>query len=311
MIVVAGEALVDLVPVPVGAEVLHRANPGGGPFNTAVTLGRLGAPVAFAGALSADGFGRLLRARLAEAGVDLAAAPVLDAPTPLAVVTLGGEGTENLYSFHLAGTTLDAGVPALAGVLPAATALHVGTLGTTVEPLASVIETVVASEHHRLVVGFDPNVRPQLVQDRGAFVERVHRLAAMADVVKVSDADAAWITDGEPAAGLAERWLGYGASLVVVTRGGAGAEAWTRAGHVQVEAHPATVVDTVGAGDAFNGGLLAWLHRHGLLTADAVRSLPLDAALAALRFAGLVAARTCERPGADPPWIHDLPEDPA
>jgi fructokinase len=97
--------------------------------------------------------------------------------------------------------------------------------------------------------------------------------------------------------------------MVVVTRGAAGASAWLAAGEVTVPGAPAAVEDTVGAGDAFNGGLLAWLHRHGRLTKGGIRTLPIDAVEAALAFASLVAARTCERPGADPPWLHELPED--
>jgi fructokinase len=309
VIVVAGEALVDLTPVAVEGETLYRPNPGGGPFNTAVTLGRLGMPTAFCGGLSTDGFGQVLRARLVEAGVNLDLASLGAEPTPLAVVTLGTHRSENVFSFHLGGTTLDAALDPPSSAMAGATALHVGTLGTTVEPIASSIEALVAREGHRVLVGFDPNVRPLLVHDRQTFLARVHRLASRADLVKVSDADAHWLAPGESPGDLAGRWLASGAGLVVVTKGADGAEAWGPAGHVVVPTWPAVVADTVGAGDAFNGGLLAWLHRHGCLSKAGVRDLDLDAMTGALRFAGLVSARTCERPGADPPWLHDLPEE--
>jgi len=307
MIVVVGEALIDLVPAD-AAEEVYRAEPGGGPFNTAVALGRLGVPTAFGGSLSTDGFGRRLRGRLAEAGVDLSLAAEVPAPTPLAVVTLGRDGGENLYSFHLVGTALEAFGPVLTEPLREVEALHVGTLGTTVDPLAAAVTSLVEREHERVLVGFDPNVRPLLVDDRERFRARVDHLAGLADVVKVSDADAAWLATG-PEAALAERWLAAGAGVVVVTHGAEGAEAWTPAHHVAAPGWPAVVADTVGAGDAFNGGLFAWLHRTGRLTKDAVRALDPAALTDALRFASLVAARTCERPGADPPWHHDLPEE--
>src|SRR5271156_2706094 len=101
MIVVAGEALVDLIPTPAGD---LGVNPGGGPFNTARWLGRLGADVGFLGSIAADPLGQRLRMGLLAAGgaLDLVLAPVL--PTPLAPAQLDGAGAAR-YSFYTDGTS--------------------------------------------------------------------------------------------------------------------------------------------------------------------------------------------------------------
>jgi len=307
-VLVAGEALVDLTPTDVGGALAYLPCPGGGPFNTAVGLGRLGVPVAFFGRLSHDGFGRLLASRLAEAGVQLAFTLHGDEPTPLAVVTPGAPGQENEFQFYVE-RTADRLVTAadLPTDLSGVAALHVGTLGLHLEPVATSLELLVTREAGHRLVGYDPNVRPALVGDRAAFTARVGRIATLADVVKVSDADAAWLAPGTAPEQLAARWVEAGAGLVVITRGAAGAVAMaSAAGRVEAEAVPADVVDTVGAGDAFNAGLLTWLHDHGRLSSNAVRALGAEEVAAALQFAATVAAATCGRAGADPPWRHEL-----
>jgi fructokinase len=305
-VLVCGEALIDLTPTD---DDLYRVCPGGGPFNTAVGLGRLGIPVGFFGRISTDGFGRVLAQRLVDAGVDRSRLLTGDQPTPLAVVT--HDGAENHFAFYVEGTAeravTEADLPADLGDVAA---LHVGTVALVLEPIATALETLVARESGQRAVALDPNVRPPLVTDRDAYVARIDRLAALADVVKVSDADAAWLAPGRPPAELAEQWLEAGAGLVVVTEGASGAAAHTASGAVvRVAAPVVTVVDTIGAGDAFNAGLLAWLHDHGRLVKGATRQLRVGEVEGALRFAVLVAGLTCQRAGADPPWRSELPAE--
>jgi fructokinase len=99
--VVCGEALVDLVPAPGGG---LRPIPGGGPFNTARALARLGMPTAYLGRLSTDGFGRLLARRLADDGVDFSRASWGEEPTTLAVAELDHDGAAS-YRFYVEGTS--------------------------------------------------------------------------------------------------------------------------------------------------------------------------------------------------------------
>lgn len=309
MILVCGEALIDLTPAGPADAPVYQPCPGGGPFNVAVGLGRLGVPVAFFGRLSTDAFGRLLESRLRAAGVDLRHTRHGPEPTPLAVVTPGRDGRENEFQFYVENTADRLLRPTdLPRELDGVVALHVGTLGLVLEPAATSLELLVTRAAHDRMVAFDPNVRSALVADRGEYTARIERIAALADVVKVSDADATWLSPGETAEQLATRWLAGGTGLVVVTRGADGAVGLTAtAGRVEVPVVEVAVVDTVGAGDSFNAGLLAWLHDQDRLTKAGVRSLGPAELASALTFAAATSALTCSRAGADPPWRSELP----
>ncbi len=295
MIVVGGEALVDLVEDGDGL----RPVPGGGPFNTAIAFGRLGMPVAFVGTLSRDRYGDLLGDLLADAGVDTSLVRRSDRPTPLAIVHRTGGGADS-YTFHLTGTAFtDLPKDALPDLPNDAIAVHLGTLGLAVDPPAGAFETLLVREAGRRAIFLDPNVRPSVFGNQGSYRERFERLAARATVVKLSDGDAAWIYPGlEPKAAM-ERVLALGPQLVAVTLGPDGAIAATATARACVAAVPVEVSDTVGAGDTFGAALLATLVEHEALALEG--SLD-DAVLErALTFAATAAAITCTRIGAVPP----------
>jgi fructokinase len=299
--VVAGEALIDLVPVPGDALAAHL---GGGPFNTARALGRLDRPVAYLGRISTDRFGARLAGQLAADGVRLDAHVRTDDPTTLALVELDERGSA-AYRFYVGGTAAPGLTPAAAlAALPADAAfLHVGTLGLVLSPLADALEALVGELRGRAVVMADPNCRPAVIADPTAYRARLERVLARADVVKVSEEDLAWLTPGVPARDAARALLGRGPAVVLLTRGGDGAVALTAQGAAEVPAPPVQVVDTIGAGDAFSAGWLAWWSERGL-GHDALSDA--GAVTEATRFACLVAARTCERAGASPPCRVDL-----
>ena len=305
VVIVCGEALIDLVPS--GGDGF-TAHPGGGPFNTAVALGRLGVPVGFLGRLSTDGFGRRLRAQLGESGVDLGWVASGDEPTALAVVGTDEHG-DPAFTFYIEGTAerllRPADVPLAFGA--EVDAVCFGTLALVLEPAASTLEGVMRREHGRRLVVLDPNVRPAVLPDRDDYRARVERWVALADVVKVSLADLRWLYPRHAPEAVAERWFGAGPALVVVTRGGDGVLARAAPGTIEVAAAPAVVVDTVGAGDSFSAGLLAALHERGALARGALDAMAAPDLTAVLRFASVVAAETCSRAGADPPWRHELP----
>ncbi len=308
MIVVGGEALVDLVE---DGDRL-RPVPGGGPFNTAIALGRLGVPVSFLATLSRDAYGNLLAGLLDDAGVDTSLVRRSDAPTPLAIVHRGADGA-NAYTFYLTGTAVtDLPPDALPPLPDDAIALHVGTLGLAVDPPAAAFEALLLREAGRRTIVLDPNVRPPVFGDQGAYRERFERLAARATVVKLSDGDAAWIYPGLEATDALERVLALGPQLVAVTLGPEGAIAATRGARASVGAVPVEVVDTVGAGDVFGAALLATLVERDALRPGAT----LDAGDLedALTFAATAAAITCTRTGAVPPsraeldaWLASIP----
>ena len=301
MIVVAGEALVDLILHPDG----HlTATPGGGPFNTARTIGRLGLEVAFLGRLSTDRFGGILSAALADDGVDLRWATLTEAPTTLAVAELDAAGSAS-YRFHLAetsapGLTLE---DTLAILRSEPRAIHVGTLGLVVDPMASALAAGVGRAASSTLVMVDPNCRPRVIPDRDAYLARLGVVLSRADVVKVSADDLAYMAPEATPLEAARALLEQGVGAVLLTDGARAVTVLAEGFTFELPVPKAKVVDTVGSGDAFGGGFLArWIER-GLGRVD----LADEAAVhEAVTRAIEVASVTCQRPGADPPRRAEL-----
>ncbi|MFI9815864.1 carbohydrate kinase family protein [Saccharothrix variisporea] len=304
MIIVGGEALVDLVPDRVGG---YRPIPGGSPANTAVGLGRLGTQTALLARLANDRFGALLRAHLATSNVDLRHTVESTEPTTLAVVDVDAHGTAD-YSFYIDGCADGGWQPTdLPAALPPEAQLHVGgSFALAVEPMAATFETLLSREHPHRVISLDPNIRPVLVKDDTAVRARLHRWLGMVDIVKVSADDLRWIAPDRPPAEVVAEWHDLGPALVVVTRGAEGVYASGPTGDVELPALRVDVVDTVGAGDAFMAGLLAAFDRNDLLTRTDLGTLTRTDLADTLAYAQRVAAITCTRPGADSPWFDEL-----
>jgi fructokinase len=296
MIVVAGEALIDIIVQPDGR--LATA-PGGGPFNTARSIGRLGGAVAFLGRLSHDRFGMVLRDALLESDVDLSMTEWTDAPTTLAIAEVDDGGVAT-YRFHTTDTSsADLSRDAIEAALAARPrAVHVGTLGLVLDPGGEKLVTEVGSVGLGTLVMVDPNCRPRAIRDRAAYLDRLERIETRADVVKVSVDDLAYLAPGRPPAAAAQAIVDRGPAVVLVTAGADPVLIVTSTGVVEVAVPDVPVVDTVGAGDAFGGAFLArWIERGSgrddLADATAVRD--------AVAWGIAVAVRTCQRPGADPP----------
>jgi fructokinase len=317
VIVVIGEVLVDLVAEGGGT---FSARPGGGPYNTARTVARLGAPVVFAGRLSHDGFGRMLRARLEADGVRLGIPEPSELPTTLAVADIDDGGSAQ-YSFYLEKTAAaDVSYDHLTATVTGATvtgttavAVNGGALGFVMDPLASSIERVVAEAlPAEALLMVDPNCRPGTISDREGYLRRLNRIFARADVVKASVEDLAYLFPGLPPEEAAAALLRQGAALVLVTDGPRPARAFLptfsptfspKGQEISVAVPEVDVVDTIGAGDAFGGAFLVAWTEAGLGNAELREAAPetADAIRDALAFAAEAAARTCARPGADPP----------
>ena len=297
MIVIGGEALVDLVDD--GGS--RRAVAGGGPFNTAIAFGRLEVPVGFLGAISRDDYGHMLAEQLIEVGVDTSLVRWSDAPTPHALVDRLRDG-KNEYRFGLSGTSLVDLTPEQLPLLPDdAWAIHVGTLALAVDPPAAAYEALVDREAGRRRIILDPNVRPAVFGDVDTYRRRFERLSELADLVKLSEDDAAWIYPGLTAERVLKLILGFGPRIAAVTRGEHGAIAGSGDVTVDIAGIPVAVVDTVGAGDSFGAALIAALIDEGAFGLDATR-LPDEPVLArAVSYAVAASAITCTRTGATPP----------
>jgi len=306
MIAVTGEALIDLVADHDGR---LAARLGGGPFNTARAIGRLGLASAFLGRLSSDRFGRQLRARLDSDGVALAVPEPAGVPTTLAIVDLDPAGSPQ-FRFYIRGTSAPAlEYPALAAALPAGlTALYAGGLGLAMEPIATSIDRVVGSDlPPGALLMIDPNCRPEAIGDRQAYLARLSRILRRADVVKVSSEDLAYLAPDAPAPAAAAALLGQGPALVLTTDGPHPARALLRDAELTAEVPEVQVVDTVGAGDTFGGAFLAWWCGNGLTRADLQRHGPVQEALQA---AAEAASLACTRAGAQPPWLAEVRDRP-
>jgi fructokinase len=301
VIVVAGESLIDLVVRADGSVV---ATPGGGPYNVARALGRLGASVAFLGRVSNDRFGRILEAGLAADGVDLDCLVRTDEPTMLAVAEVDDAGAAT-YRFHAERT-------AAAGLLPedvpnglpaGTTAFHVGTLGLVFEPTAATIEGLAIAASPDVLVMLDPNCRPAAIADPHAYQARLDRVLVRVDVVKASADDLAWLDPERDAVAAARRLLARGPAVVLLTDGPNPVRIVTRRSVTTLEVPRVVIVDTIGAGDAFGAGFLeAWMRDgHGRPElADGA------AVVEATRFAIKVGSRTTARAGAEPPTLAEL-----
>ncbi|GAB6920757.1 carbohydrate kinase [Rhodococcus erythropolis] len=293
-VVVCGEGLVDLVPV--GENFSPKL--GGGPFNVAIALGRLGSDVEFVSRLSTDAFGDRMIDSLAASNVGTTGVERGPEPTTLAVVNLAADGGAR-YSFYLEGTAdRQFALPKL----PSARAFSFGTLSLVLEPGASAYEALLHEAHARgRLTMVDPNIRPAVISDPDAYRRRFRSWLPAIDILKVSDDDAKWLGSVDGA-----EWLHEGVGAVLLTRGGDGLRLITEELDVSVPAPAVDVADTIGAGDTVHGALLAYLDRHDALDVAVVRGFSEADWSAALTFAARAAAVTVSRPGADPPWSREL-----
>jgi fructokinase len=299
--VVGGEALYDLVVDRTGGLTPHA---GGGPFNTARTIGRLGQPVTFLGQLSSDWFGAALAEHLVADGVRVDERLRSAEPTTLAIAELDAGGSAR-YRFYAQATSAPGLTPeaALQALPPDVGYLHVGSLGIVLEPIANALEAVIERVAGRAVVMVDPNCRPSMIPDADAYRARLHRMLRHADVIKLSEEDLGWLDPDRPRVDAVRALLLHGPRLAVLTRGSLGAVVITSEVEVDIPARPVVVTDTIGAGDAFGGALLAWWQARGF---GREHLTDLDASVEAVRFACMVAAHTCARPGALPPFLAEL-----
>ncbi len=310
MILVCGEALIDLVPVAAEGEPLAYApRTGGSPYNVALGLGRLGVPVGFFGRVSRDPFGQSLRQRLVSEGVDCRLLREGNEPTALAIVHLPPD-QEPVFVFYGDGaadcTLAPDDLPTAGDLDGEIDALHFGSISLVREPGATAYEQLMRRESGRRILSLDPNVRPGLIAERVAYRDRLEGWVSLVDIVKVSQADLAWLYPDRPPIDAARRWLTRGPSIVVMTRGADGAVGLLASATAEVPGITITVRDTVGAGDSFTSGLLGFLELHGLLDRSALRAMSEQDLRACLTFANRAASITCTRSGAEPPTLADM-----
>jgi fructokinase len=307
MLLSCGDALIDFLPVKStdGRDALVPVV-GGSCLNIAVGVARLGAASGFVGGISNDLFGRMIADHAGASQVDLRYATRSEHQTTLAFVrSVDGEPHYAFYDEATASRnwTYRRGSIAFDEI----DAIHVGSTTLIDENTAAETLAMVEDIRGSATISFDPNCRPNLVKHKARYVERMDAFAANAAIVRMSDVDFEFLYGGGDYAGRAKSLLAAGASLVVVTRGVQGTQAWHReAGAIEVQAPAVKVVDTIGAGDSFQAALLFALRAVGRIEALSLAQANSDELRRALSFASVCAAFTCGRAGADPPRRSDV-----
>jgi len=311
MVISLGEALIDLIYRDTDGTPSFVPAPGGSPFNTSIALNRLGVPAAYLGKLSSDLFGTMLLEHLEKNQVEIRTVIRSDKPTTLAFAKIDSGKAE--YAFYtngsadrsITGKEIDTALHRLSS---RPECLQIGSISLALEPGAEEIHKYVMERDREILASFDPNVRPSMIGNRDAYLVRLEELFSSVDIVKISDEDLSWIYPELTLSQGAYKILRQGASVCVVTEGSSGS--WWFSEHTEAWAstHPVEVKDTIGAGDTFHAGLLAYLHREGFLSRRKLAEITKADAERALRFATHAAEGTCRRRGADPPMIDEVLE---
>ena len=299
---VLGEALTDCV---ITGETL-RETPGGSPMNVALGLARLEHDVTMATRFGADPRGIAISRHLKESGVVLIPQGNTAAKTSSAQATIVEDGSAD-YVFDLNWDLTTDMVPA-----GEVTHVHTGSIGATLQPGALAVEAVIRREKNAgASVSYDPNARPIIMGEPENVLPLVERLVGLSDVVKASDEDISWLYPNTPREQVVSKWQAEGVSLVVVTLGPDGVEAWSAGEHVSLPIRATTVSDTIGAGDSFMSGLLSALSHRSLLgkrAAVALQTISRKDLEEVLRFALSCAGITVSRTGANPPRLAEVSE---
>jgi fructokinase len=307
MLLSCGDALVDFLPVTSvdGRDAIVPVV-GGSCLNIAVGMARLGAPAGFVGGISTDLFGRMIADHALASQVELRYATRSERQTTLAFVrTVGGEPQ---YAFYDEATASRNWIHRCGSIhFDEIEAIHVGSTTLANDKGAAQTLALIEDAGGSTTISFDPNCRPNLVRHKARYVDQMNAFAASANIVRMSDVDFEFLYGGSDYGERARSLIAAGASLVVVTRGIKGAQAWHReVGLVEVQAPTIDVIDTIGAGDSFQAALLFALRAIGRIKTGALAQLNADELRRALSFASICAAFTCGRAGADPPRQADV-----
>ncbi|CAI8816191.1 fructokinase [Pseudomonas sp. IT-P171] len=311
MYLVCGEALFDFFSEDdasgLASTVNFKAIAGGSPFNVAVGLRRLGVDAALFAGLSTDYLGRRLQQVLRDEGVRADYLVNFAAPTTLAMVAVGANGSPH-YSFRGEGCADRQLKPEHLPQLGAEVrGLHIGSFSLVVQPIADTLLALVQRESGKRLISLDPNVRLNPEPNIDLWRTRVATLVVLADLIKVSDEDLSLLYPEQDPQRVIEGWLQHRCQLVFLTRGGEGATVFSRHhGSWSVPACSVKIADTVGAGDTFQAALITWLTEHHLDSVEGVQSLAREQIDGMLKFAVQAAALTCSKTGPDLPYRQQL-----
>lgn len=311
MYLVCGEALFDFFSEEdasgQASKVNYKAIAGGSPFNVAVGLRRLGIESALFGGVSNDFLGQRLLQVLKDEGVNQQFLVEFAAPTTLAMVAVGANGSPQ-YSFRGEGCAdRQLALEHLPTLGDEIRGLHIGSFSLVVQPIGDTLLSLVKRESGKRLISLDPNVRLNPQPDIQLWRDRVAELVKHADLIKVSDEDLHLLYPDQSPESVLQDWLQHRCQLVFLTRGGDGATVFSRQhGSWSQPAVKVVMADTVGAGDTFQAALIAWLTEQRLDSVDGLQQLTRAQIDSMLGFAIRAAALTCSKTGPDLPYRQQL-----
>lgn len=306
MILICGEALIDFTPTEINGEVAYIPKEGGSPYNVAITLGRLGANCGFFGKISCDPFGEMLISKLKNNNVDISFIKRSDKLSTLAfVIYIDGEPNFIFYGENTADVSLKE--EDILGVDPdKISLLHFGSISMIREPGCYALEKMMYKYSTKVLISFDPNIRPHLIKDKDGYLRNFEKWLNHIDILKASIADLRWLYNTEDIDNLANHFLEKGVKLFLVTLGKYGSKGYTKFFSIYSPAKEVKVVDTIGAGDSFMGGFIFYLYHIRKLGKRFINELNEKELEDALSFANAVSALTCTKRGAEPPFLGDV-----
>ncbi len=258
-----GELLIDMISSNTGSLVASKGflkKFGGAPGNTASGLAKLGVPVSFIGKVGNDPFGTFLKASLEKYGVDTKGLVISKTDrTTLAFVSLTATGDRDFYFFKGAHDTI---VPTEVTLPPTTSIFHFGSLtqisvnaNKTTEKLMTDARTCGA------ILSYDPNVRESLWGDLHRARLVILDTAKKVDMLKVNEVEAQLLSEVSDIPGAAKKLYTKNLDIVVITHGEHGCYYKTAKYEGAIPAIKVKVIDTTGAGDAFNAGFLYGLYK--------------------------------------------------
>ena len=311
MIICAGESLIDMVPFAgENGAVQYSPHVGGSILNSAIALGRLGADTYFCGAISNDAFGRLIEDCYRDSRVQEDFIIKTNRPTTLAYSDISDDCTAQ-YRFvdeQSAGRLIDKNsLKPFVNKIKNAKALLIGGISLQAEPSGTSWQWLVEQVAGHCVIYFDANIRPNFIEDKAKYLKRFAQLTRKVDIIKISEEDYSYLYGKQDFAKLSSEWLEKGIKMIVLTLGEKGVKVIYGGGkEISVGIEPVKVIDTIGAGDSFNAGLLFHLDKQKILDQEKLASIDTTALKKTLTFANQVARFTVTQKGAKPPWIDEL-----
>ena len=288
-----GGTSIDLIQKSRGpASAFFIASVGGGITNSSIIAAKLGLKVAMLSRIGKDSLGDWAIKELARIGVNTSG--IIQDPsirTPIAVANIDRYGNSR-YTFYK-NSPKDSIVPLISApkdLLNSCKAFHFGSsFSYQKESSEEALKYVKYLKKRGVFISFDPNLRPYAIKDKKGAKNRVLRFLELVDLVRLSEMDIEFLH-------LKKRLK----CEVVLTRGAKGAEylpqsslrgAKRRSNLIKVPAPKVKVIDTIGAGDAFNAALLYRIVKTG-------KRQVFSNIKPHLTFASKIASLICTKPGA-------------